>query len=293
MVEKPRFEERTARFLRPWALRWDYPVNPETFFTPLRECIALKTGRPIDAAALHKLKQHGLAHALVVEPMEHEQWPNINIAALGIVSVARAEQMQREGKALDWLDVRDTPKLASRPTLGEVLDLFSTEPAALLVEVDRREGDGTLTAYAYRGVVTVADLSRAGFRDVLFRILADLEMGLARLLFDADARPATWIEDANLPDLLNAVSADGLWSALAATRDTFDSHKEPIRLFRNTTMHPVRRLVTSTGDVARLKQQIELVLDLTLKLVQLGKVEQPRTIEGQLALHLISTKPSR
>ena len=97
MVEEPRFEERTARFLRPWALRWDYPVNPETFFTPLRECIALKTGRPIDAAALDKLKQHGLAHALVVEPMEHEQWPNINIAALGIVSVARAEQMQREG----------------------------------------------------------------------------------------------------------------------------------------------------------------------------------------------------
>jgi hypothetical protein len=93
---------------------------------------------------------------------------------------------------------------------------------------------------------------------------------------------------------MDAVSADGHWKTLGlASQQDFDKLRAPVRKFRNRVMHPVSPLTASCQEVSTLKEQIGAVLDLSLKLAVLGKIELPGSPEGQMALQIIASQAAK
>jgi hypothetical protein len=304
-----------------WTLGWGLPMSLHRLYTPFDRCVCVPLG-PVRPDDIEQLTIKGYDQAPVVTPYGEgdEHLPGAGFPE-GIVTTARLRGLLAAGKSLE----REEPELAATTTieldttLGAVLDTFSSVHAALVIE-EEVQGEGSFRTF--HGLITISDLNRQPFRNMLYGLLAEVEAGLAGLVEARCQEPWEWLmklpEDqqaillgywelskrkgvdvspvsgATLTQLLRAIGGlKTLRSELGfPSASKFSEATGALPTLRNNVMHPVRPIVLSTKGVGEIKENLEVVLSLSVKLAKLGFMDLPVTPEGILAIQLAAATGS-
>lgn len=254
-------------------IRWEEGVPLEDICIRLADCVSVQPG-PIDDCSLNALLEKGYDQAPVDDPATNRFW--------GLVDTEHLIELKRHGKHLDENDphVRDEEKLfrtGSFTSIYGLLDKLRNLRAIIVVRVSSASDYGYAEFIA--GLFTISDLNRHAIRTILYRLLASVEDGLARIVERQHADPWDWIrllnEDAqvralgyweiskrrgvdigpiaslNLTHLLGIVAKSPRLLGLLEfkARSAFEKFTGCIPDFRNRIMHPVRPLVLGQQDV--------------------------------------------
>lgn len=254
-------------------IRWEEDVPLEDICIRLVDCVSVQPG-PIDDRSLNTLLERGYDQAPVDDPATNQFW--------GLVDTEHLIELKRNGKHLDGNDphVRDEARffhIGSFTSIYALLDKLRNLRAIIVVRVS------SASEYGYAefivGLFTISDLNRHAIRTILYRLLASVEAGLARIVEHQHADPWDWIrllnEDAqvralgyweiskrrgvdigpiaslNLAHLIGIVAKSPQLLGLLEfkSRSVFEKHTGCIPDFRNRIMHPVRPLVLGQQDV--------------------------------------------
>lgn len=261
-------------------------VNLERISTPRDQLLMFRAGS-VNDDAIKRAKQLRFDHAPAIDESGK---------LLGVVSVARVEELSDAGRALEPTDptlhlheLKD--RMLILPFLAEI-----AEYRAVVIRDTDDEHDPDWFA-----LVTISDLNRHPFRSHLYPMIAEFEAALAQLVDASFPDPSTWILknaeerqvyhfgqwrvaemkgvdtspiiSCTLMDLINVVAkTQTLLEALGYRgRKLFEKATSPLRDLRNQIMHPVRPLILSQQDVTDLHGTLSTVLDLTSRVVRLNE----------------------
>jgi hypothetical protein len=156
------------------------------------------------------------------------------------------------------------------------------------------------------GLVTISDLNKPVIRKVIYDIFFELEIGLAQLARHSFASSTNWIRLLKERAQIQVLGNIGLMKDRGCTIDplstlefsqlreiasksralrellnfksqnAFDEATDALPDLRNRTMHPVRPLVTSNADPAKLRKHVDSAIDLQAR-IQLALNRQRQT----------------
>ena len=254
-------------------IRWEEGVPLEDICVRLADCVSARPG-PIDDSSLSALLERGYDQAPVDDPATNQFW--------GLVDTEYLIELKRRGEHLDGNDphVRDESRyfrIGSFTSIFELLNKLRNHRAIIVVRVS------SASEYGYGefivGLFTISDLNRHTIRTVLYRLLASVEAGLARIVERQYSEPWDWIRllnendqarvlgyweisrrkgvdigpiaSLNLAHLIGIVAKSPQLFGLLEfkSRSAFEKHAGCIPDFRNKIMHPVRPLVLGQQDV--------------------------------------------
>jgi len=304
---------KLSRHIPAWVLGWSLPAEIGMLYTSLDHCFCVELG-PVKPDDVQQLIELRFDQAPVVTRYSTHDRPGF---PEGLVTTEHLKALLHSGTPLE----RDDPKIVAatlplEPTLGVLLETLSKSRAALVIEEERQE---TATMRWFRGLITISDLNRQSFRSLLYTLLAEFEAGLARFLEACCPDPWDWLSQLSEEHQVrllgywelskrNAVDVSPVAAATLALLLTVIGKKERLRSKlgyssrskfedatgrmakrRNQIMHPVRPLVLAVGDVAEIRETLEVVFSLCQILAKLGFMEYPRTPDGHMAVTLATT----
>jgi hypothetical protein len=281
-------------------MQWEYTIDVNELCTPIAECVCIETGL-IDSTIIDTLEKNDFDYAPVTDRGR----------VIGLIETSQARSMLDAGLELSSSDQAITHTEIRREIPIELLlDEMSRMLAALVTEVD---GGDRARGTKILGLMTIADLNRQPLRTVLYRILARLEDGLARLISRHFSDPWTWLmalrEDhqasligywelskrrgvdigpiaaTTLTQLLAvAQKSKDLRSALGfETGTSFEKCSGAIPGLRNQVMHPVRPLILAGKDVLDVKATVRSIAELGTRVETL--IEQmPGVVATELGI---------
>jgi hypothetical protein len=250
------------------ALSLDSEINLARLLTPACSCVCLRAGR-IEKSTLQILKERDFEFAPVLGPGGN---------FIGISKTQIAAELERSGKELsaDVL-IAPLPSLTVRTSMNRMLvELAGTGVAAIIEQAD---DEGTLPEWI--GLITASDLNRHYFRVLVYEWLAELEVGLVRMIERYAGPHEAWIralqEDAQarilgywqvskmngadigplaacmLTDLTKiAKLSKNVLAALQLSKTKFHDRVGGLPQLRNQVMHPVRPMVVKAEDVNKI-----------------------------------------
>ncbi len=261
----------------------DAAVPFDSLCIPLDECLVVPPG-PVKESILLELERSRFDQAPVYSPDTRVLW-----------GLADTEHLR--GLFNSSLPVReDDPhirqhgrflRIGGSCSIKELLDRLRKQRALIVI----RESDATEYGHVewVLGLFTQSDLNRHEIRAILYKILSDVEVGLASLLEEEMADPWDWLpllgEESQvrvlgywelskrrnqdigavaaltISELLNVVAKlDTLRGKLGfRSRKEMDGECGRVRDFRNRIMHPIRPLVLGSEDIERAYETVELL----------------------------------
>lgn len=264
-------------------------VDLDSLSIPLGQCVCVAPG-PIDPAVLAKLEERGFDQAPVCDGK----------GTYGLVETHHLRSLLEVGLPLNGDDagVRDEEREFCIPTGGAslfaILAKMISQRAILVI----RSGDaGEYGLHTQvKGLLTISDLNRQAFRSAIYRLLADVESGLAKWLEMRAGDPWDWLKHLDeeqqarvlgywelskregvdvgpiaaltLAQLINIVSRHETAAEHLGypSRTQFGKAAGRLPSLRNRIMHPVRPLILAQRDVAKVSKAVDVLDDLREKL---------------------------
>lgn len=272
MAEITAPSERTNRF--------EDTIDLERLCIPLDRCVTVVPG-PVDPAALSVLEQHTYDQAPVYDPSSRRYW--------GLVETCYLRSLFESGQPLQ----QDDPVLQDEGHkfhIGPFVTIFSLlqKMASRRAIIVFRDSDATEYGHVefIWGLITISDLNRHGVRSGIYRLLADVESGLARCLELEHQDPWKWLRHLDeeyqarvlgywelskkqgvdvgpiaaltLSQFIQIICRDdkGATRLGYPSRTQFKRVASGLPSLRNRVMHPVRPLVHSIEDVERVRASV-------------------------------------
>ncbi len=281
-------------------LRMEDVVDLERLCVPLDRCVAVVPG-PVDSNTLSILTERGYDQAPVYEAASRCCW--------GLVETTYLRELLGAGEPLRSGDphVRHERwefRVGPFVTVFGLLAKMAEQRAVVVIR------ESSATEYGYHesiwGLFTISDLNRHGIRSAIYRLLADVESGLAKWLEALAPDPWVWLHHLDeeqqarvlgywelskrqgvdvgpiaaltLAQLVNVVARhDTAVELLGYTsRSQFAKSTGQLSRLRNRVMHPVRPLILAHTDVGQVYRAV-LVLEELRERVEglLGKRSEP------------------
>jgi hypothetical protein len=276
-------------------LRIEDTLDLQRLCVPLDRCVAVVPGS-VDQNTLSILTERGYDQAPVYDRQSRRCW--------GLVETSYLRVLSEAGQPLrsDDPHVRDERwefRVGSLMTLFALLDKMTDQRSVLVI----RESDATEHGHheSIWGLFTISDLNRHAVRGAIYRLLAEVESGLAKWLEALLPDPWSWIRHLDeeqqarvlgywelskkqgvdvgpvaaltLTQLVNVIARHDTASERLGypSRSKFAKSTGQLPRLRNRVMHPIRPLILThpdVGDVLRaalvledLRERIDGLLD--------------------------------
>jgi hypothetical protein len=255
-----------------FTLSLDSDIDLMRLLTTAEVCVCLQFGK-LDQMTLQILKERDFEAA----PVRGNDGQFV-----GLVKTVRAMSLYTSGNELLSQDlITPLPLLPMRTSVNQLLtQLASTGVAVVLKEIYSQ------TDQEWIGLITASDLNRHYFRILVYEWLAELEVGLVRLIEQHAGGYETWIRSLNedaqarilgywhlskmngadigplaacmLTDLTKIAGSDEkTLKAIQLSSTKFKEQVGGLPQLRNQVMHPVRPMVTKPEDVERLHARLK------------------------------------
>jgi hypothetical protein len=276
-------ERRDAPLRR---LRMEDVLDVERLCVTLDRCVAVVPG-PVDQNVLSVLTERGYDQAPVYDPVSRYYW--------GLVETTYLRTLFETDQPLSSDDphVRDERwefRVGPLVTLFGLLDKMAEQRSVLVI----RESDATEYGHheSIWGLFTISDLNRQAVRSAIYRLLADVESGLAKWLEEIFPDPWAWLQHLDeeqqarvlgywelskkqgvdvgpvaaltLAQLVNVIARHDTASERLGypSRSQFAKSTGRLPRLRNRVMHPVRPLILTHQDVGDAYRAVLVLEDL-------------------------------
>jgi hypothetical protein len=240
--------------------------------TTAEACVCLQLGK-LDQKTLLVLKEHDFETA----PVRRKDG-----GFVGLVRTDHAISLHTSGNELlpEGL-ITPLPLLPVRTSVNHMLTQLASTGVAVVVKEINSQID-----QEWIGLITASDLNRHYFRILVYEWLAELEVGLVRMIERYAGDYETWIRSLNeeaqarilgywhlsrmngadigplaacmLTDLTKIAGSDAkTLKAIQLSRAKFDEQVGGLPQLRNQVMHPVRPMVTKPEDVKKLHGRLK------------------------------------
>jgi len=271
-------------------LRLDDAVELERLAIRLDRCVTVVPG-PVDPKAVSTLETRGYDQAPVYDPAANVCW--------GLVTTVHVKSLLESGQPLrpdDPVVRAEQHELHIGPFVS-VFTLFE-EMAGRRAVIVLRDSDATEYGHveSLLGLFTISDLNRHGVRSVIYRILAQVESGLARCLEAEFSDAWSWLKHLEeesqarvlgywelakakgvdvgpvvaltLSQLIQIITRhDSLATKLGyPSRTKLKRATGPLLGLRNRVMHPIRPLILAPEDVAQVRDSLVVLEDMRTKI---------------------------
>jgi hypothetical protein len=258
----------------------------QTLCVPLDQCVSVTAGK-IDPSILGELEARGFDQAPVYD--------STGGLLLGLISTERLRTIHAADSELSETDAEVRSEghfLYTGPllTVEHLLSSLSARRAVFVVRESSATGAGA--SWTNYGLLTISDLNRHALRGAFYALLSETESGLASIIETHFAEPWQWIQRlgeshqvsvlgywelskrrgvdigpiaaTTLVQLLNVVarSKELLKKLGFKSRKEFEDELGRVPELRNCVMHPVRPLVLSMTEVAKLRETVSAVMHL-------------------------------
>jgi hypothetical protein len=248
----------------------EYDFSP--IVTPRAQCVCVSAGR-IEPATVRELELLGYDYAPVVDGSK----------LVGLASTICLRQRLGEGSDLLEADILQPTPVSCNATLRQLLTALAAPSAVIISD----QSCNTTQIGGWDGLVTAADLNRHYFRSVAYGFLAELEIGLARVIGRANLDHLVWLkalsEDGQARVLgywqlaqINGVDTGPLSACMLTelfkiaaqnkavhealgyqSKSEFEKEVSCLPQFRNRVMHPVRPIILKPCDVENALKALE------------------------------------
>jgi CBS domain containing-hemolysin-like protein len=268
-----------------FTLSLDSDIHLMRLLTTAEACVCLQLGK-IDQATLQVLKKHDFETAPV---LGHDG------RFVGLIGTDHAIALQTSGnELLPEACITPLPVLPERTSVNQMLTQLASTHVAVVVKEINSEIDRE-----WLGLVTASDLNRHYFRILVYEWLAELEVGLVRMIERYAGDHETWIRSLNeeaqarilgywhlsrmngadigplagcmLTDLTKIAGSDAkTLEVFQLSKTKFHEHVGGLPQLRNQVMHPVRPMVTKPEDVSKLHGRLKNAAALILRISGAG-----------------------